>query len=101
MNTLRKNILVYLLCAFVAFAPGCAHLTPQQKASAQEALANELDAGRITQAQYDIAIESLEETSVDWESLLVAGGSVVASILLGVPIAVGRVNKVRGKPTPK
>jgi len=93
-----KNVLTYLLCLSLVFLPACNLLTPEQKEAARESIQFEHEQGRITLAQRDAALEALDAQpeSVDWATLLTAGGSVVASVILGVPIAVGRVNKVRG-----
>lgn len=98
-----KKLATYALCLLIVFLPACESMgmTSAQRESARISLGNEYDAGRITKAQYDAAVEALDKPSItadDWANWLMAGGSVIASILLGVPIAVGRVQKVRGAP---
>lgn len=98
-----KTFAIYILCAAIVCLPACDVLgmTPQQRESARISLGNEFDAGRLTKDQYEAAIEALDKPTItadDWANWLMAGGSVIASILLGVPIAVGRVQKVRGAP---
>lgn len=102
MKTINK-LATYAMCLGLLLLPACEGmgLTSPQRDAARQSLANERDAGRITQAQYDAAIESLNRPTVtadDWANWLIAGGSVVASVLLGVPIAVGTVQKKRGAP---
>lgn len=92
-----RRLNVFFLCLCVLVLPGCQLLTPEQREAARQSIQADYDAGLITAAQRDMAVEALaKEGSVDWAAILTAGGSVVASILLGVPIAVGRVNKARG-----
>lgn len=92
-----RLILTCVLCFLIAVLPGCQMMTPEQKESARISLDQARAVGNITEAQYDAAIEALDNPQgTDWSTLLAAGGSIVASILLGVPIAVGRVNRVRG-----
>lgn len=78
---------------------GCAALgmTPEQRESARVSLTQQREVGNITEAQYDAAIEALDNPeSFDWETLLLMGGSVLTSIFLGVPVAVGAVQRKRG-----
>lgn len=94
-----RNLLIYALCLCVVLLPGCASLgmTPEQRETARTSLTQQRDVGNITEAQYEAAIEALDQPEgTDWTALLTAGGSIIASILLGVPIAVGRVNQARG-----
>lgn len=94
-----RNLLTYLLCLSLVFLPGCQALgmTPEQIESARTSLTQQRDVGNITQAQYDAAVEALDNPAgVNWEALLLTGGSVLTSVLLGVPIAVGQVQKRRG-----
>ncbi len=98
-----KKLATYALCLFIVFLPACEGLgmTQPQRDAARVSLGNEYDAGRLTRAQYEAAIEALDKPSItadDWANWLMAGGSVIASILLGVPIAVGTVQKKRGAP---
>lgn len=91
------RIATYLLCVLIAVLPGCHMLTPEQKESARISLTQQRDVGNITQAQYDAAIEALDNPNgVDWTVLLASVGSIATSILFGVPIAVGAVNRKRG-----
>lgn len=98
-----KKLATYALCLFIVFLPACEGLgmTQQQRSAARIALDNELAMGRITQAQHDAAVDVLEKpsyTADDWANLLYAGGTVLVSLLTGVPIAVGIVQKKRGAP---
>lgn len=89
----------FLLSLLILLLPSCTSLgmTPEQRESARSALIAQKEAGGISQAQYDAAIEALDRPNgVDWEQLLLAGGSVISSILLGYPIIVGKIRKERG-----
>jgi hypothetical protein len=106
MKTIHK-LVTYAMCLGLLLLPACEGmgLTSPQRDAARQSLLNELNVGRITQAQYDAAVESLNRPTItadDWANWLIAGGSVVASILTGVPIAVGfaarKVEKERGAP---
>jgi hypothetical protein len=96
-----KTYLALVLCLLIAVLPGCALLTDQQRDSGRIAVDDAYRRGQITAAQRDEAIEVLNsDGAVDWGAILQTGGSVLASILLGVPVAVGvaqkRVRKERG-----
>lgn len=91
-----KNALVYVLCLLVLVLPGCGMLTPAQRDSGKVALEEAFQRGEITASQRDQAMDALDGKTVDWTELLTTGGSVLASILLGVPVAVGVVNRKRG-----
>jgi len=96
-----KKLTTYAACLLIAVLPGCQLLgmTPEQETAARQSLQNSYEAGQITAAQRDAALEAIDRGqagTTDWQGLLIGGGSVLASILLGVPIAVGRVNQVRG-----
>ena len=94
-----KTLTTYVLCLLIVLLPGCSLMTPQQKSATQLTIENEFEQGRLTAAQRDAALEALDSKGTfDWETMLAAGGSVLASILLGVPIAVGRVQAKRGAP---
>lgn len=92
-----RNITTYLLCLLIVFLPGCGMLSPQQKEAGKAALQDAYEKGQITAEQRDDAIEAIEAGTGDgMEKWLYLGGSVLASILTGVPIAVGVVQKKRG-----
>lgn len=92
-----RNITTYLFCFLLVFAPACAYLSPQQKEAGKTAVQGAYERGEITAEQRDDAIEALETGSGEGlEKWLYLGGSVLASILTGVPIAVGVVQKKRG-----
>jgi hypothetical protein len=96
-NALVRRLVSAFLCILALVLPACQFLTPQQRNAAQQTIEAEYDAGRLTPAQRDAALEALDEQGgIDWEALVVAGGSVLTSVLLGVPIAVGRVRRERG-----
>jgi hypothetical protein len=72
-------------------------MSPEQIATARASLTQQRDVGNISQAQYDAAVEALDNpATTNWDGLLAAVGSFMASILLGVPIAVGAVQRKRG-----
>lgn len=92
-----RKILTYVLCAAIVFAPACSFLSPQQKESGRVAIQDAYEKGQITADQRDDAIEALEKGDASGlEQWLYLGGSVLASVLLGVPISVGAVQKRRG-----
>jgi hypothetical protein len=97
-----KRLSLYVLCFLVAVLPGCqAMMTPQQQDAAYQTIQAEYRAGRLTRKQRDAACEALEQMqatgdSSTWENLLLMGGSVLASVLTGVPIALGAVQRKRG-----
>jgi hypothetical protein len=91
-----KKLTTYALCLLIAVLPACQAFTPQQRESGKIAVQDAYEKGQLTQQQRDDAIAALEGESVDWTSLLTTGGSIIASILLGVPVAVGVVQRKRG-----
>lgn len=92
-----RKIITYVLCAAILVAPACSFLTPQQKESGRVAIQDAYEKGQITAEQRDDAMEAIESGSGDGlEKWLYLGGSIVSSILLGVPISVGMVQKKRG-----
>ena len=92
-----NRILAFAACAALVFLPACNLLTPQQRAAGRTAIEDAYDRGELTQGQRDDAVAALEGQPVDWEGILLTGGSFLASILVGVPIAVSRTNKMRDK----
>jgi hypothetical protein len=93
-----KRLPSYVLCLLVAVLPACAALTPQQQSAGRQSIQAAYERGEITQAQRDASIEILDTAgeTTDWSALLTLGGSVLASVLLGVPISVGAVQRKRG-----
>jgi len=90
---------VWLLCLVILGTPCCGYLTPQQQNAAKQTIQAEYEAGRLTAAQRDVAFEAIEKQDAsagDVASWLYLGGSVLASVLLGVPISVGAVQRKRG-----
>jgi hypothetical protein len=94
-----KKLSIYILCLLIAVLPAC-QLTEAQRESGRIAVNDAYDRGEITAVQRDDAIEALEGGSVDWEKWLMLGGTVLVSVLTGVPIAVNRTMKKRGPPAP-
>lgn len=85
-----------ILCVLVVLLPGCSMLTPQQRDQARLTVEDEYQAGNITRAQRDAAIEALDKDEpVDWEGLGFAGLNLVMA-LVGAPLI---VRKMRGPPT--
>ena len=62
-------------------------LTPEQKQTAIAAIEEEYKAGMMTKAEYDLAIEKLEASSIDWNMLGLTGFNVLLA-LLGAPAVV-------------
>jgi hypothetical protein len=94
-----KRFSIYALCLLVAMLPACGYLTPQQQNAAKQTIQAEYEAGRLTASQRDVAFEAIDKQTTsagDVSSWLYLGGSVLASILLGVPISVGAVQAKRG-----
>lgn len=92
-----RNLATYLLCLLIVVLPGCSAFSQQQRESGRIALQDAYDRGEITAQQRDDAIEALESGSGSGlEKWLFLGGSVIASIILGTPIAVGTVQRKRG-----
>lgn len=97
MRSTARTVLTVIMCAVVALAPACSFLTPQQKESGRVAIQDAYEKGEITATQRDDAIEALETGDASGlDQWLYLGGSVLASVLLGVPISVGAVQKKRG-----
>jgi hypothetical protein len=88
-----KLLTVLWVCLYFT---ACAHLTPAQRESGRTSIQDAYEKGQITAAQRDDAITALEGGTTDWSQWLTLGGSVLASILLGVPVSVGVVQKKRG-----
>ena len=98
-----KRLLTCALCAFLAVLPGCGFLSPQQKASVLTTLSHEHDLGNITDAQYNAAVEAVQQDKAfDWETLGLVGANILL-MFLGVPIAMRTNIPVigRGAPTQK
>ncbi len=93
---MKQPISTVLFCLLLVFLPACGFLTPSQRATGAAAIEQSYAAGELTTAQRDAAIAALDSSTVDWTELALTGGSILASVLLGVPIAVGRVQKMRG-----
>jgi hypothetical protein len=94
-----NRLYLYVLCLLVAVLPACGYLTPQQQNAARQTIQAEYEAGRLTCAQRDVAFEAIDKQAAgtgDVASWLYLGGSVLASVLLGVPISVGAVQRKRG-----
>jgi hypothetical protein len=90
---------LWLLCLLILGTPSCGYLTPQQQNAAKQTIQAEYEAGRLTASQRDVAFEAIDKQTAsagDVSSWLYLGGSVLASILLGVPISVGAVQAKRG-----
>lgn len=85
MGKIIKGALCALLCLF---ACACSVLTPEQKANVRTTVQSEYEAGNITQAQRDAAIEALDsDEPFDWSILGLVGAN-LALALLGAPLAV-------------
>ena len=80
---------------FLLATSACAAFTPQQRAAGTQALQDAYTRGEITAQQRDDGIAALQggKTDLTW---LWGLGSVVASLVLGVPISVNRVQALRG-----
>lgn len=96
-----RNTTIAILCILVLFLPACHFLSPAQVASGKQSIQQAYEEGQLTAQQRDDAIASLEGSEVDVSQWLYLGGSVLASVLLGVPVSVAAVNKKRGPITPK
>lgn len=91
-----NKLMVYLLCALIAFAPACSVLTPKARDAAIATIQEEFAGGHLTRAQYDAAMEALMDSKpFDWETLGIVGVNIVLA-LVGAP-AIVRLQ--RGKPT--
>jgi hypothetical protein len=73
-------------------------MTPEQHDAAWTSIDNAYRSGQITRKQRDAAREALDTANDvgDWASLIYMGGAVLVSVLTGVPIAVGAVQRKRG-----
>lgn len=91
-----KKFTTYVLCLLLATLPACAAFTPAQREAGKAAIQDSYEAGELTARQRDDAIAAIESGHIDWGYWLAAGGSVLASLLLGVPVSVAAVQKKRG-----
>lgn len=97
MSTL-KRLAVYWLCLCIVFLPGCQALTGQQRDSVRAYVQYEYEAGNLTAAQRDAAIEALDsDEPIDWANLGLIGAN-IALALVGGPMI---VRMQRGRPTQK
>lgn len=87
-----RKLSIYALCALIVFAPACQGFSQQQRDAGRLAIEDAYDKGDLTAKQRDDAIAALEGGG-DFSQWLYLGGSVLASVLLGVPISVGTVQK--------
>ena len=93
-----KKFHAILLSCLLVFLPGCSALSPQQRSGAAQTIEIEYQAGNITKAQHDAAIEALaNDQPFDWSILGIVGAN-IALALIGGPMIV-RVQ--RGQPTQK
>lgn len=92
-----RQLATYVLCLLIVVLPGCQAFSQQQRESGAASLQDAYERGEITAAQRDKAIEALNKGDASGlTEFLYLGGSVLASVLLGVPISVGAVQKKRG-----
>ena len=92
-----RKALSALLCCLIVFLPSCDMLTQHQRQSGSTAIEDAYDRGELTSAQRDAALDALNKGDTGaLTEILMTAGSELASVLLGVPIAVGRVRKERG-----
>lgn len=91
-----RGALCAVLCILVVLLPGCRAFTAEQRIAGAEAVQAAYDRGELTISQRDAALKALEGATIDWDALLQTGGSVLLSLLLGVPTTVGVVRAVRG-----
>jgi hypothetical protein len=91
-----KKFTTYVLCLLLATLPACAAFSPAQREAGKAAIQDSYEAGELTARQRDDAIAAIESGNVDWSYWASIGGSILASVLLGVPISVGAVQKKRG-----
>lgn len=97
MTTVARVVTI-LYIAFLTILPACSLLTPQQRASMRQTIQQEYEAGNITGAQRDAAVEALDnDEPFDWATLGVVG----ANILLGLVGGPMIVRMQRGAPTQK
>ena len=93
-----RRFAIYVLCALIAVLPGCGILTPEQKASVRQTVQSEYEAGNMTAAQRDAALEALEsDQAFDWTTLGVIGANIALALIGGPAI----VRLQRGQPTQK
>jgi cytochrome P450 len=92
-----KKLTTYVLCLLIAVLPACQAFTPQQIESGKIAVQDAYDKKLITRQQRDDAIVALENRGFDLTALFSSPVvQILLSTLLGVPIAVGVVQKKRG-----
>lgn len=93
-----KLIPTLFLSALIVLLPGCSMLSPQQRDAARQTVEDEYQAGNLTRAQRDAAVEALDnDEPFDWETLGIVGLNLVLG-LVGGPLV---VRKMRGAPTQK
>lgn len=82
--TMTRFLLFAALCALLLLT-ACGVFTPEQVASAEVVLRRSLDAGEITQAQFNAALEALHAAGgPDWATMSAIGVNLALN-LLGVP----------------
>lgn len=87
-----------LLAAGLAICAGCSLFTPEQRSQMRTVIEQEYEAGHITEAQRDAAVEAIDrDEPFDWEGLGFAALNAAFAALLGV----GVVRVQRGPPTQK
>lgn len=87
-----------ILCAMLALFTSCSMLSPEQRESLRDSVQAEYQAGAITAAQRDAAIEAIDnDEPIDWETWGFVGIN-LALALVGGPLI---VRKQRGAPTQK
>jgi hypothetical protein len=92
------KLLTYLCCFLIAVLPACGVLTAEQKASVRQTVQSEYEAGTITAAQRDAALEALaSDQPFDWTTLGVIGANIALALIGGPAI----VRLQRGRPTQK
>ena len=85
-----------ILCAMLALCASCSMFSPQERNAIRATIQQEYEAGNITAAQRDVAIEAIDrDEPVDWEGLGI-GAINIALAALG---AAGVVRIQRGPPT--
>lgn len=87
-----------LFAAGIAMCAGCSIFTPQERNAIRATIQQEYEAGNLTAAQRDIAMEALEKDEpFDWEGL----GFAAINVALAAMGAAGVVRIQRGPPTQK
>lgn len=95
MKSIKTTIVLLFACLVLV---ACGVLSPQQKAGIRATLNNELVSGNITNAQYDAAIEAMDnDKPIDWETLGFVGANILLALIGGPAI----VRLQRGLPTQK